>query len=130
MYEVFFLGQEPILRNFQIVCTNCKNPDRYEPIDGTESDKYSECRRIKTSCPRGNSYECIVDESVQYAHNRQCRCAHEKDYMPQSYDLNSDTWICIEPDDLNCIHAPCPEDVYGNAQTRNESMIFYCSLRC
>ena len=109
------------------MCSNCKNQERYEPVDGTESYKYSECRRIKTSCRRDVSYECPVDEAVRHAQNKLCRCDHEKEYMPQNYDLNSDTWICKEPDDLNCIHAPCPEDVYGNAQTRGSGM-FVCNV--
>lgn len=111
-------GQEPIYsRTDGIKCQPCSNPELYEPVERIPSSIYSECRRKKRKCPEDVSMECH-NIAKKHVEDRECKCDHTNDYIPQNYDFDSEYWICKKAEKLICVQEPCPEDATGRKERR------------
>lgn len=116
-------GQEPLVtRELSIVCTFCKDPERYNPEESTPSNEMSGCQMKKTpikdhkiECE--DSYDKSNSNSVHWM-NRMTRCEYEADYIPIHYKEESYNWTCSFQNDLECWHAPCESSSTGIKQKR------------
>ena len=118
-----FTGQEPIItKDLDIICEYCNDKERFNPVENTPSNEFSECPRKKTKCIKGITCE-NTEPFAAYIQNRLCRCDYQNDFIPEFYDFDHDRWTCGNPDDLYCVKVPCPESVDGRKQRREQGNI-------